>query len=227
MYLGAPDSRGRDGGQPVEAGSGGAASVRQTARAHVTSGTTASVSPSEGALSGSLLAVTVFSNTRLTVSSVSGGGVTQWNVGPDSSPPDGAQVTYWGVTTGGGADVTVTFSGQITYAELYSVEIVGATGVDTEDTTTGSSVAPTVPAMTLAGPGEVIVTQSWLQGGAVTAVTDNGFVDSYAPVGESPGAFQSYDVLGQAATYTPERYATPRGLWYSQAIAFKPGGSAR
>jgi hypothetical protein len=225
---GASDTGGHDAGDsggPADAGST-IAWERQAGRNHTTSGTTASISLGGGALAGSIVVVTIFSNTVLTVSSISGGGVTEWNVGPNSNPEYGTMVTYWGVTSGGNADITVTFSGQITYVELYALEVANASGVDTYDTATGTSATPTVPAMTLAGAGEVIVTQSWIQGGAVTAVADNGFVDSYWPVSYGPGAFQSYDQLDAATSYTPESYTAPSGLWYSQAIAFKPGDAA-
>jgi hypothetical protein len=190
--------------------------VRQSARANGASGTL-----NEAPLTGSVLCLAVFANTAVTVSNVSGGGVETWISGSNADPPGGAMVLYWGVV---GSDpsptMTVTLAGTTAYVGLYILEMQGVTGVDTSMTTSGNGATVTVPTLSLAGPEEVVLTQSWLQGGAVSAVTDNGFTDSFSAVGNGPGVFQSYALLGAASTYVPEVYTQPSGAWYSQAIAF-------
>jgi hypothetical protein len=197
-------------------------SVRQTARQ---GGTGASMSSwlGEVPIHGSVLCVTVFANTALTVTGIAGGGVTAWHEGPDSNPPDGTMVTYWGLVSGSPSQtVTASFSAGAPYAELDVLEVTGVSAKVGDKTVTGAGTTAKVPRLTLDGPNEVVVTQTWLRGGAVSAVSDEAFVDSYDPVGNGPGIFQSYEVLGEATSYRSETYTQPSGAWYSQAIAFMP-----
>lgn len=215
------DFGGLTGGQ-VDGGSAPVVALRQTHRASVDSSASVNGSFDQPPLPGSLVCVTLFSNSAVSPTGLSGGGVSGWNTGPNSNPVQGVMVTYWGVVgSSPSAAVTATLSGTAVYVEMFMVELTGVTTVDVSDTNAGTGTTVTVPTLTLSGPAEVVVTQSWIMAGAVSSVTSNGFTNSFSPVGVGPGVFQSYLLLGAAQSYFPERYVQPNGGWYSQAIAFK------
>jgi hypothetical protein len=201
-----------------------AGAVRQTNAVSSSSVESVSGALREAPIAGSILAVTVFANTASSVTEVSGGGVATWRAGPNGEPAYGTMVTYWGVVeTASIATITARFAGQVAFAEMYIVEATGVTQLDTTGIDSGTGTTPTVPTLKLSGAGDVVVAQTWIEGGSVTAVADHGFVDSFAPDGLGPGVFQSYALLGAATSYTPESYTAPKGVWSSQAIAFKRG----
>jgi len=184
---------------------------------------------------GDWISVPVFITSFTGTVSLSGLGVPAtgtgaWTKTVDSAPSGALMQTWTGevTTTPSNGTLTCTPSAGYAFAQVYVFDVEGSSGVDTQNTSTATSTTPTIPSMTLASAGEAVTTQTWIQGGAVSAVNDHGFTDSYNPIGQGPGNFQSWIALGSANSYTAETYTAPSGAWYSQAVAFKSasgGGS--
>ena len=163
----------------------------------------------------------------VSVSSISGGGVSTWHLGKASSTTTvgDEEIWYGYANTGGSATITVTMSAGTTRVGTQVIEYSGVASsspLDVSASTSGSSATVNTPSLTTTAAGDLVVDAANTYN-PISASPASPWVD-YAGPNDGTNAYTPVTtrVTGATGAYSTSWSQSPSGAYISVGIALKP-----